>query len=99
MKPIKKNIQTDTYGIVFTGPFVLAAIAIAGIIGVGTIAYSQPDVTYNISDTGFSLAGIDMSWIVVIGIAAIIFMIFLFIGKRDRKPQQQYMPYYQRERY
>ena len=67
---------------------VLAGIAIAGL---GTYQITQrPDITYNISDTGFSLAGLDVSWFMVLAIAGVVvFVIFMMF----RKPAPKY-PYY-----
>jgi LPXTG-motif cell wall-anchored protein len=68
----------------------LIIVGVLAIIGVtSTIAVYQltqrPDITYNISDTGVSFAGIDVSWFAIIGIVVLI-AIFLVWSFRKRKP-------------
>lgn len=79
---IKNEMQNDNVGI---APIVWA-ILIAGtlIAGIGVYQVTQrPDITYNITDTGFSLAGVDVSFFAVIGIVIlIIFGIMLYFRKK-----------------
>lgn len=72
-------------------PFVALMVSalIIGGIGIAAIGVYQltqrPDITYNITDTGFSLAGleIDSLWIIVIG--AVIFFGFIWFAGRKKQ--------------
>lgn len=82
-----KNLRTDEKGVIplaaFIPWYVWAAFGGAAILGT-YLLLRQPDVTYNISDTGFSLAGIDISWIIILAVVALgLFLLLAF-----RKPSQ-----------
>ena len=83
---LRLGLQNDNSGL---AP-ILWALFIAGslIVGIGVYQVTQrPDVTYNITDTGFSLAGVDVSFFAVIGVVIVIlFMVVLWA--RSQKPKQ-----------
>jgi len=87
MKKYKKirKIPNDNNGIGLFAAAMITALVIGGIsiaaLGVYQVT-QKPDVTYNITDTGFSLAGleIDSIWLIVIG--AIIFFGFIYLTRR-----------------
>lgn len=79
--------QIVKYGNKAIAPIVWAVVLIGGLIaGIGVYQFTQrPDITYNITDTGFSLAGVDVSFFAVIGVVVlIIFGILVF-----RKPKNK----------
>lgn len=94
-----RKLQKDTIGAipVIAWVFVAVVTAIGGYIAVENLT-QQPDITYNISDTGFSIAGVDVSWLWIIVIVAGIVIVLLFLATR-RKPQQAQQPIIIRERY
>lgn len=66
--------------------WILGAVAVVG----GVVAWNvtqRPDITYNISDTGFSLAGVDVSWFLIIGLVAIAIVFIIFMGRK--KPTEK----------
>lgn len=84
---MKRKIVYDENGIAPFIAFVITALVIGGIAiaGLGVYQITQkPDVTYNITDTGFSLAGleIDSIWIIIIG--AVIFFAFVWLSRRPK---------------
>jgi len=95
----KKNFKSDCNGAipVIAWVFVAVVTAIGGYIAVENLT-QQPDITYNISDTGFSIAGVDVSWLWIIVIVAGIVIVILFLATR-RKPQASQQPIIIRERY
>lgn len=63
----------------------LGIIAGATIIGsIGVYEFTQrPDITYNIADTGFSLAGIGLdSTTMLIIVGVVVFALFMFMRKK-----------------
>ena len=73
-------------------PIIWAIVLIgSAIAGLGVYQVTQrPDITevYNISETGFAIAGVDVSWFLVIGIVAIVIVLILVFARR-KQPQQQ----------
>lgn len=82
-------------------PIIWAIVLIgSAIAGLGVYQVTQrPDVTYNISDTGFSFAGVDISWLLIIGVGAIALFVFLWIAKRKPQSRQPQLPYNRNGRY
>lgn len=75
-------------------PLVIWVLGIGGLItGIAVWNITQrPDVTYNISDTGFSIAGVDVSWFAIIGVIALFIIIFIWWGrKKPSKPETIYI--------
>lgn len=68
------------------GYWVLAAVGIVGGLAVWNMT-QRPDITYNISDTGFSIAGVDVSWFLIIGVIAVAIFFIIFMGRK--KPTQK----------
>ena len=81
----KRNLNNNTSGV---APIVWVVALGITLLGAGVIynATRQPDVVYNISDPIFSLAGVDMSGLVII-VIAVIALIVLMLAFR-RKPNQ-----------
>lgn len=81
---IKYKMQNDISAI---APIIwLIVIAGSVVAGLGVYNITQrPDITYNITDTGFSFAGMDVSWIFIIGLFAIVIFAVLFLFRK--KPQ------------
>lgn len=82
---VKRKFANDENGI---AP-IIWAIVLAGslIAGIGVYQFTQrPDITYNITDTGFSIAGleIDSLWVIIIG-AMIIFGLMWYFGRKKPK--------------
>lgn len=80
----KRKFTNDEHAIApIIWAIVLVGGAFVGLAGYKTLA-ERPDVTYNITDTGFSLAGlnIDSLWLVV-GMAVIV-MAILWSNSRQR---------------
>lgn len=84
---IKRQWQKDTSGI---GPALILVILAGSLIaGLGVYQLTQrPDITYNISDTGFSIAGLDISWVVIVGIGAVVVFVLFFIFRRPPRQAQ-----------
>ena len=80
---MKRKITNDNNGIAWF--IALGIIAVIGAVGVASsyFIFQQPDITYNISDTGFSLAGldIDFTWVILI-IVGIVFLWLIFLSRR-----------------
>ena len=72
-------------------PIIWAIVLIGGAIAaLGVYQVTQkPDITYNISDTGFSLAGVDVSWLVILAIGVVVLFVFLWMARRKPQPQQR----------
>lgn len=74
-------------------PFIAIMITMLVIGGIGVTALGvyqftqKPDITYNISDTGFSLAGLDLgnSIYIIIGIIVVFAIIFFVMRKPSPK--------------
>lgn len=81
----KRNLKNNTSGV---APIVWVVALGITLLGVGVIynATRQPDIVYNISDPIFSIAGVDMSGLVIIAIV-IVALIVLMLAFR-RKPNQ-----------
>jgi hypothetical protein len=85
-----RTIARDESGI---APFIALMITmlVIGAIGVSALGVYQftqkPNVTYNISDTGFSLAGLDLgnSIYIIIGII-VVFAIIFFMMRKPSNP-------------
>lgn len=94
----QKRLKNNESGIAF---IVWAIVLIAGAVAsLGVYQITQrPDITYNITDTGFSFAGIDMSWLVIIAIAVVLLFLFMFMFRKKPQQQQQIQPYYRNGRY
>jgi nitric oxide reductase large subunit len=82
----KRRLFSDQTGL---APFIAGVIIllVVGAIGVSAIAVWQitqrPDITYNITDTGFSLAGLDMGSIwPIVAIAGGLIVLWLFMRKK-----------------
>lgn len=86
-----RNLSRDTNGIVFTlGSILLTAIVLGGIAitAVGVYQLTQkPNITYNITDTGFSLAGLSTDSLTIIAI--IIIIVIILIVSFRRKPKEE----------
>lgn len=82
----RKMVRNESATAPIIWAIVLIGGAIVGLAGYKTLA-ERPNVTYNITDTGFSLAGlqIDSLWLVV-GIAAVL-MLILWTNSRQRAEQ------------
>ncbi len=72
-------------------PLIIAMLLLAGITTsavIGAVYFAQPDITYNISDTGFSIAGFEIdSLTVVIVIIVIVGLVLLYVGRKTDKPK------------
>lgn len=70
-------------------PVIWLIVLIGGAIaGLGVYQFTQrPDITYNISDTGFSFAGIDISWVAIIGIVGIVVFLLFFLFRKPPTKQ------------
>lgn len=84
-KLTRKKFQKNEEGI---AP--LIALAIIGVIGtvagIGIYQFTQrPDVTYNITETGFSLAGVSVDSFALIAIGIAVIFIGLFAMQRKKK--------------
>ena len=82
----KKKWIDDESGVVWLIPLLIVMGVVGGIAVTGYAVYrltQEPDVTYNITDTGFSLAGVDLDslWIIVAVIGALIVLYMLFKKK------------------
>lgn len=84
------SMANDNSGI---APFIAIIITMLVIGGIGVTALGvyeftqRPDITYNISDTGFSLAGLDLgnSIYIIMGII-VVFVIIFFIMRKPSTP-------------
>lgn len=86
----KRAITRNTDGL---APLFWAIIILGGLAITGVAVYqitARPDITYNISETGFSLAGVDVSWFAIIGLGLLIFIVFIWLGRR--KPAEPPSP-------
>lgn len=78
-----RHFNRDTNAAIPLLVWVIVAIGAVAVTGIGVWQITQrPDIVYNITDTGFSLAGIDVNWMWIIAIAAIVVIAFLWIGRR-----------------
>lgn len=80
----------------------LIILGVLAIVGIGsTIAIYQltqrPDITYNISDTGVSFAGIDVSWFAIIGVVVLIAIVLVWAGRKRKQPTQPQRPIFYRQ--
>lgn len=78
----KREIQQNNNGV---APLVIAGIlGVIALIGVaGTVAYfAQPDITYNMSEGLFSIAGFELGGLEVIAIVVSIVFIIALLFKR-----------------
>ena len=79
-----KRFDNDGIAPLIAGLLVLAVVGAITIAGIAVYQLTvKPDIIYNISDTGFSLAGLDIDslWLIVgIGIA----ILFLFVMFRKK---------------
>lgn len=88
----KRAMLNDQKGI---APLIagIIVLVVASAIGISALAVwnitQRPDITYNITDTGFSLAGVDASSIYVIAgiIGVLAFLYFWF--KKPSTPQNK----------
>lgn len=94
----KRKLTNDNFAI---APIVWIVVLIGGAIaGLGVYNVTQrPDITYNITDTGFSIAGVDVSWFVIIGLVGIVIIVFLFMFRRKPQPQQRQPIFIGRDRF
>lgn len=85
-----RKLNQDINGFVVTGTFLIGALLV-GLVGTAAIvgvynATQKPDITYNITDTGFSLAGIGLDSttlaIIIIGVIVVFFMLW---GNRKKE--------------
>lgn len=77
----------------------VAVGAIGGVYIAVTNLTQRPDITYNISDTGVSFAGIDVSWFAIIGVVILIIIVVIWLGRRRQpvQPLPPRQPFFQRE--
>lgn len=66
--------------------FIIGAVALTGTV----LVLQPPDITYEISDTGFSIAGVDISFFAII--IVVIIVVFVIIWAVRRKPAQPTQP-------
>ena len=80
---IKRNMVLDESGI---APIIWGIVLLGSLIaGLGVYQITQrPDVTYNIQDTGFSLAGIGIDSTTLIIILGGVVLLFLWLGMRKK---------------
>ena len=87
---MKRKFAHDENAFVITGAFLIGmtiAVLVGSAVVVGVYQFTQePSVTYNISDTGFSLAGLNLDTTTLIIIAVVIVVAVVFIASWRRKP-------------
>jgi hypothetical protein len=84
----KRDFKNDNRAVVPLLIWVIVAIGGIVVAGVGVYQVTSPGTTiYNITDTGFSIAGADVSWLWMIAIIAGFLIFLIWLGRR--KPQQQ----------
>ena len=81
----KRVLANNTSGV---APIVWVLAIGLSVLGAGVIytAVQKPDITYNISDPIFSVAGVDMSGLVIIAIVVVSAIVLLLAFRR--KPNQ-----------
>lgn len=84
----KNSFAKDDNAFVITGTFLIGAL-ITALVGSAVVvgvynATQTPDITYNISDTGFSLAGLGIDSTTLLMIGAGVVVLFLFLGMRKK---------------
>ena len=83
-----KSLVKNTTGV--AGITVLAILLIfTGAVVVGTVAFSQPDITYNITDAGFSIAGIGSDTLTLIVGAIVVILIVFFLWRSAVKKNKK----------
>lgn len=81
----KYQMWTDDTGIT-PGIAALIILVAGSIISVGAVAYfSQPNITYNVSDTGFSFAGIGSDTITLIVAVIVVLALIWLLMRRPKK--------------
>lgn len=79
---LKREFQNNNDGISPTIA-ILIILSISAIAGVGVYQLTQkPDVTYNISEPLFSMAGVDMSGLTIIAVAIVVFIVVLLMFRK-----------------
>lgn len=93
MGVVKRTWTRDTHAAIPLLVWVIVGIGAVAIAGLGVYQITQrPDIIYNISDTGFSLAGVDVSWLWVIAIVGGVVILIVFMGRRRPEPPRYYPP-------
>lgn len=86
-----QKLQNDISGVAW---FIsLGILAVIGAIGVSAsyFIFQRPDVTYNIQDVGFSIAGVQISsiWIILIVLVVIVLIVWYIARRRKTKTDNE----------
>lgn len=81
------GIRKDNYGIAPWITLIILGIIGASVIGGTYLVFEKPDITYNITETGFAIFGAEINWFIIIGIIAVIVIVFIWL-----RPKKQPIP-------